>query len=200
MKKIFKRLKNRAGLTLTEMLVTVLILTIFSSAVLTGMTTALSVRRDNIMANDAEIIASMTVTYITNELRTASDIKVEGDSVTYQSNESGFKNVTLKLDGGQLVMVVKDGNAAEGADDKGEIHVFSDAAYSDNSVKKLSIQDLNFEQKGESVKVTFGVGYDDGGKTVKIATADTEFNVGLMNGVKDEDEGDGEPDPTLPGA
>ena len=71
MKKIFKRIKNRAGLTLTEMLVTVLILTIFSSAVLTGMTTALSVRRDNIMANDAEIIASMTVTYITNELRTA---------------------------------------------------------------------------------------------------------------------------------
>ena len=199
MKKIFKRLKNRAGLTLTEMLVTVLILTIFSSAVLTGMTTALSVRRDNIMANDAEIIASMTVTYITNELRTASNVEIASDnkSITYKSNETSAQNVTLKLDeNGQLIMEYN--NTVSPVE---PTYIFSDAAYSDNSVKKLSIQNLNFVSNSDtSITVSFGVGYDDGDGTVSIATADTVFTVGLMNGVKDEDDGEGEPDPTLPGA
>ena len=199
MKKIFKRLKNRAGLTLTEMLVTVLILTIFSSAVLTGMTTALSVRRDNILANDAEIIASMTVTYITNELRTASNVEIASDnkSITYKSNETSAQNVTLKLDeNGQLIMEYN--NTVSPVE---PTYIFSDAAYSDNSVKKLSIQNLNFVSNSDtSITVSFGVGYDDGDGTVSIATADTVFTVGLMNGVKDEDDGEGEPDPTLPGA
>ena len=186
MKKMLKKIKNRAGLTLTEMLVTVAILSLFSAACLTGMTTALSVRRDNIMANDAEILASMVTNYITNELRTASNIDFRTDGqVTYQSNESGFKSVTLKLNNdGRLVMDINGSS-------KTTVEVFSEAAYSDKSVKQLKIINLTFEKfekkddkSVSTMKVTFGVGYDnaDGvGDPVRLATADTDFTVGLMN-------------------
>ena len=54
---MIKKLKSRAGLTFTEMLVTLLILTMFSSACLLGVTTALRARQDNIKANDADSLA-----------------------------------------------------------------------------------------------------------------------------------------------
>ena len=201
MKKIIKKLKDRAGLTLTEMLVTVAILSLFSAACLTGMTTALSVRRDNIMANDAEILASMVTNYITNELRTASNIDFgTGGQVTYQSNESGFKSVTLYIgtsadgdDGdyeGQLLMRLNAG----GTDDD-PVQIFSEAAYSDKSVKRLMLGNLKFTQSADNVTVTFDVGYKnvDSKKIVALPTAHTEFTVGLMNY---EAPDSGEPGPT----
>ena len=215
MKKMLKKIKNRAGLTLTEMLVTVAILSLFSAACLTGMTTALSVRRDNIMANDAEILASMVTNYITNELRTASNLrKVDGNkiekedetvtAVRYQSNESGFNDVSLGLDedittdeeNGQLVMVI---NKKTGADEIS--HIFSEAAYSDKSVKRLRLLDLKFtpvfDSKGKmtSMTVTFDVGYKNVDTTdiVALPTARTVFTVGLMNY---EAPDSGEPGPT----
>lgn len=189
MKKMLKKIKNRAGLTLTEMLVTVAILSLFSAACLTGMTTALSVRRDNIMANDAEILASMVTNYITNELRTASNIDFgTGGQVTYQSNESGFKSVTLMLDDGRLVMKINDSSSTT-------VEVFSEAAYSDKSVKRLMLDNLKFTQSADNVTVTFDVGYKnvDSTEIVALSTAHTEFTVGLMNY---EAPDSGEPGPT----
>ena len=198
MKKMLKKIKNRAGLTLTEMLVTVAILSLFSAACLTGMTTALSVRRDNIMANDAEILASMVTNYITNELRTASNIDFRTDGqVTYQSNESGFKSVTLYIgtsaDGnyeGQLLMSLNTGST-----DDDPVKVFSEAAYSDKSVKRLMLDNLKFTQSADNVTVTFDVGYKNVDSTdiVPLSTAHTEFTVGLMNY---EAPDSGEPGPT----
>lgn len=204
MKKMLKKIKNRAGLTLTEMLVTVAILSLFSAACLTGMTTALSVRRDNIMANDAEILASMVTNYMTNELRTASNIDFNTvGQVTYQSNESGFKSVTLYIgtsaDGdyeGQLLMSLNTGST-----DDDPVKVFSEAAYSDKSVKRLRLLDLKFtpvfDSKGKmtSMTVTFDVGYKnvDTTEIVALPTARTEFTVGLMNY---EAPDSGEPGPT----
>ena len=198
MKKMLKKIKNRAGLTLTEMLVTVAILSLFSAACLTGMTTALSVRRDNIMANDAEILASMVTNYMTNELRTASNIDFSDSSqVTYQSNESGFKSVTLYIgtsaDGnyeGQLLMSLNTGST-----DDDPVKVFSEAAYSDKSVKRLMLDNLKFTQSADNVTVTFDVGYKnvDSTKIVALPTARTEFTVGLMNY---EAPDSGEPGPT----
>ena len=197
MKKIFKKLKNRAGLTLTEMLVTLGILSIFSAACLTGMTTALSVRRDNITANDAEIIASMVTNYIANELRTASSIdlvdlakeddtvnEAEASEITYQSNESGYKSVTLKADNilNILQLTINSKKANTGEDDPKDVKVFSEAAYSDKDVNKgLKISDLKFKftKSDNTITVSFNIVPENGGSNIPIA--DTKFTVGLMN-------------------
>lgn len=180
MKKIFKKLKNRAGLTLTEMLVTLGILSIFSAACLTGMTTALSVRRDNITANDAEIIASMVTNYIANELRTASNIKIADDytAITYQSNESGYKSVTLNAD--NILQLTINYTDASGDAKTEDVKVFSEAAYSDKDVKSLKISDdLKFTRNGNNITVSFKIEPKNGGSNIPIA--DTTFTVGLMN-------------------
>lgn len=66
---MIKKLKSRAGLTLTELLVTTLILTMFSSACLVGITTAISVRRDSIMIADADVLKATVTQLISSELR-----------------------------------------------------------------------------------------------------------------------------------
>ena len=183
MKKIIGKLKNRCGLTLTELLVTLAILSLFSSAVLVGMSTAYAVRRDSIKANDAEILASMITNYLSAELRTATNIAVEedGKKITYQSNERGIRSVTLYVKGaagdgdgeGQLYETVH-------AETEVDQQVFSPAAYSDPSASKLQISELVFEhdEANHTVKVSLSISDSQGRE---ISTAAREFTVGLLN-------------------
>ena len=183
MKKLIKKVKSRAGFTLTEMLVTVALLSLFGSAVLVGMTTAYAVRRDSIKVNDADILASLVTNYISNELRTAvevGDIEFEDmgeNSETFTYGGSAYANtVTIKLVDQKIVFEKPSGETYS---------PFGEGAYSDKAVGRLGLKDLYFNliddtddegEKVSAIKVSFDVinANDDS------VIIHREFSVGLL--------------------
>lgn len=106
---MLKKLKSRAGLTLTELMVTMLLLTMFSSACLIGITSAFASRRDHIRIADADILKSTVTEVITQELRLCLKPVAEdsGKKISYRGglsiNGSSYDNSSLTLnDDGRL--------------------------------------------------------------------------------------------------
>ena len=161
-----KKLKSRAGFTLTELLITLLILTMFSAACLLGMTTAFSVRNNIIKASDADILASTVTQAISGEIRMSSDATVENEVLTYRSANYGA-NCTMMLDADGRIKVGPDNAPRD---------LLSSAAYGyssgSRSESKLHIEDLHFESDGAAIKVTFHI-CDEGGHALVSA----EFSV-----------------------
>lgn len=170
LKKLKSKLKSKSGLTLTEMLITVILLMFFSSACLLGISTALSTRREMIKAADSDILCSTVTQYISNELR----LSLYGDdSVTgvfsYKGGSSyaglTYDKSKIKLDSnGRLIRSF----IINGVDNN--YPVFNDSAYS-----CFTLSDLTFEiidGTGEKkIKCSFVI--KDGDNPIKT----TEFTV-----------------------
>ena len=94
MKRIMRKLKSRAGFTLAETLITVVILLLVSSVVATGMPAAVSAYRNAIDAANAQVLLSATVDALRGELTTARDVTVESDGTTilYYSADTGSRS------------------------------------------------------------------------------------------------------------
>ena len=166
---MIKKLKSRAGLTLTELVITLFMLTMFSAACLLGMTTAFSVRRDTIKASDANILASTVAQAISGEIRTRSDVglKAVDDKLYYRINETEH---WLELESGQIK--VKTVNSSR--------DLLGSAAYGQSSdsrsESRLSIKELKFESVGTAIKVTVII-CDESGHELSNA----EFTVAPLN-------------------
>lgn len=175
-KRIKAKLKSRAGLTLTEMLVTVVVLMFFSTACLLGITTALKARQAAIKASDADILSSTIMQYISNEMRLGLEItspaKGGGESERFiYKGGSSYKNLTttaselwLDVDG----RLIRKNSTWEGK-------VFNDSAYSG-----LKLDALKFEFVGDAKLKCFFTILDDEGNVVKKPD-ETEFTVTLLN-------------------
>ena len=159
---MIKKLKSRAGLTLTELLVTMLILTLFSSACVLGITTALRARKDHIKLNDADILASLVQNTITDELRLCENPEETdgGLSVTFKS--SVYESVTLYI--GDYEVEDGDGNKVpypgrlymkvNSTSDTDPMMLLSNASYSHNTLK---ITDPVFKINGAVIEVSFEI-------------------------------------------
>ncbi len=181
LKRIKSKLKSKSGLTLTEMLITVILLMFFSSACLLGISTAISTRRDMIKAADADILASTVTQYISNELRlsipkapTFSEVEVfeyDGGS-TYANLTCG--NSKIKLDAnGHLIRSIGDLKGAVLTGDH-EYSVLNDSAYSG-----FKLAELKFTKTGDTIECSFVI-TDSNGNTVKTAE-ETRFTVTPIN-------------------
>lgn len=183
-KRIKTKLKSCAGLTLTEMLVTVLVLMFFSTACLLGITTALKARQAAIKASDADILSSTIMQYISNEMRLSINGTVKGGGElfeydggsTYAYRTAGLSHLRLGVDDGTK------GRLMRKIGDNPEFKVFNDTAYSGLKLDKLTFEDLG----GNRLKCYFTI-LDDEGNEVK-KPSETEFTVTLLN----------PPDPTSP--
>ena len=93
MKRLIQKLKSRAGLTLAETLLTVVILLLASGIVATGMPAAVSAYRNAIDAANAQVLLSAAVNALRGELSTARDVKVSDDKKTiiYTDAETGSR-------------------------------------------------------------------------------------------------------------
>lgn len=143
-KRIKTKLKSRAGLTLTEMLVTVLVLMFFSTACLLGITTALKARQAAIKASDADILSSTIMQYISNEMRLSIGavpdgggkiLKYDGGS-TYANRPAGDSE--LWLEDGQLKRRIGRDKVLDSPEDKKHVFfVFNESAYSGLKLDRL---------------------------------------------------------------
>lgn len=99
MRKIIQRLKikqNRhRGFTLAETLIAVLILLMVSAVVAAGIPVAANAYRNVVVASNAEVLLSTTISALRNALGDAADIKVYDDETTisYYNRETGWKSM-----------------------------------------------------------------------------------------------------------
>lgn len=85
------KIKSRGGFTLAETLLAVLILLLVSGIVATGVPVARNVYNKVIIASNAQVLLSTTVSALRDELGTAWDVSAgaDGKSVTYYSADTG---------------------------------------------------------------------------------------------------------------
>lgn len=84
-KKAAKKLYNHAGFSLAETLLAVLILLLVSGIVAAGIPSARSAYEKTVLASNADVLLSTTISTLRNELGMAQDVKVEekvGDDFT----------------------------------------------------------------------------------------------------------------------
>ena len=96
MRTIIKRIrKNRAGFSLAETLITILILLMVSAIVAAALPTASTVYKKTVDAANAQVLLSTTMTILRHELNAARDITVssDGSMISYISGITGNKSV-----------------------------------------------------------------------------------------------------------
>ena len=102
-----KKLHNSSGFTLAETLLAVLILLMVSSIVAAGIPSAKNAYEKVVLASNAEVLLSTTITTLRNELGTAQDVKAAkpGDSadttITYYNPTRGASSKLYVASGGE---------------------------------------------------------------------------------------------------
>ena len=100
MKNMRRKLKNRAGFTMAEMLLAVLILLLVSGLMATGIPAAKNAYEKVVLASNAEVLLSTTINELRNELGTARDVQVSGTTITYVNSYTSSKSKICLYTGG----------------------------------------------------------------------------------------------------
>lgn len=141
-----KKLRSRAGFSLTEMLIAVAVLAIMSAAgaVVTG--TVLSTRQDMIEVGDAQVLASTTLEALAKEIRYGKNVRLDSGILTLDSQFFG-EGASFDASTGRV--------RANGKDISGdEEKILTDKAYT-----SLKITALKFAQasSGDGITVSLTV-------------------------------------------
>ena len=98
MKNMTQKLKNSAGFTLAETLITVLILLMVSSVVAGGVPAAANAYRKAVDAANAHVLLSTTVNALRGELSTAWGVSANNSELIYYSARTGAKTKIYNTD------------------------------------------------------------------------------------------------------
>lgn len=99
-KKAAKKLHNPAGFSLAETLLAVLILLLVSGIVAAGIPSARNAYERTVLASNADVLLSTTISALRNELGTAQDVKVEDDTtVSYFNSAVGARSKISRYSG-----------------------------------------------------------------------------------------------------
>ena len=105
MKKIMKKLKRSGGFTLSETLVTVLILLMVAGVVAEGVPAAVTAFGKAIDAANAQVLISTTVNALRGELSTAKDVHLDSNSnPVYISPFTGSKTRLFRDENGVIMV------------------------------------------------------------------------------------------------
>ena len=94
-----RKLKERAGFTLAEMLLAILILLMVSSIVATGIPAARNAYEKVVLGSNAQILLSTTVATLRDELGTAWDVKADetsGDLLYFSADTGAVSRLFIK--------------------------------------------------------------------------------------------------------
>ena len=140
------------GFTLSEMLVTVLILSLVTAAGVRAIAGAQRTYGDVVDASNAQLLLTTATTELKNELSTASDIAVTDGEISYVSSYTGNMTRIYIEDGEILVEEFIIGGAAADEDEE--------AGDEDETITRRLVSS---EASTEGLSVTYGeVSYKDG--------------------------------------
>lgn len=157
-----RKTRLKKGFTLTEMLISVLLLG-FVSVMVSVMTSAvLSCTHTMQEVAQAEILGSEAIDNIARELRFGQNIKVDGGSVTFDRDKDNI-NYTFTLDDGKIVLKQKE---KEG-----------DLLFAGSSYGNLKVEDLKFELSEDNIVIIISIAYGEN------VLWDSEVFVKPINGI-----------------
>lgn len=114
MKKLKRKLKNRRGFTMAEMLLAVLILLLVSGLMATGIPAAKNAYEKVVLASDAELLLSTAINELRNELGTARDVNVAGTTITYVNSQNGATSeISLSESADPVIQLKRSANTDE---------------------------------------------------------------------------------------
>lgn len=107
-----RKLGSAGGLTLVELLITVVLVSIAGGIIVATVDLASKQLRTRAQESDAQLLCSALSLFMQNELTYAGDVKLEGGKVTFTDNANGLgKNCTFETNGdGHVVMLYSGGS------------------------------------------------------------------------------------------
>lgn len=160
------KIRERAAFTLGEALVAVIILLLVTSIVAAGIPSAMRAYDNVVVASNAEVLLSTTMSALRNELSTAKDINVVGDTeITYYSQSTDRKSsIYIGKDGSDsglpddIMYKVRasgsDGTrlvSKEAADSRMELHVTYNKVTYENGI--VVFEQLSVKRKDGKTKI-----------------------------------------------
>ena len=147
-----KRLKAKKGFSLTEMLATVLIMSLVVASSVTGITAISSTYRKVLRQSNAEHLMTAVNTAMTGELSFA---KYVNEGITPVTNEVTFYSATYRT----CKYGVKDGKLIINSTKLGEKQIINDSTYPDG----LAIKELKVNYDDSTNKFTVEIKIGDAG-------------------------------------
>ena len=147
-----KRLKAKKGFSLTEMLATVLIMSLVVASSVTGITAISSTYRKVLRQSNAEHLMTAVNTAMTGELSFA---KYVNEGITPVTNEATFYSATYRT----CKYGVKDGKLIINSTKLGEKQIINDSTYPDG----LAIKELKVNYDDSTNKFTVDIKIGDAG-------------------------------------
>ncbi len=158
-----KKIFNRKGVTLAEMLVAVAILAVFVSMAAVG-TSALFGTGEQMMAvSKAAVLGADVMDIITNELRFGEEFSLKNDELHYNSVSYG-DNSSMYMDEGMLIIASERstvGGDGETTSAAVEFKPIGTVAY-----KEVSLQSLTFGMDDKTGVITVTIEIAGSGKTL----------------------------------
>lgn len=114
MKKTAMKLRSQAGLTLSEMLVTLLLLVLVLSGVATGLKASFDAYQDSVRLSDALMLSSTLSEAIMDEFRYAGDVETETVSEGGGTRENVVSYTSLSFGERQIMTVRKEASGDPG--------------------------------------------------------------------------------------
>ncbi len=110
---MIRKLRNRAGFTLAETLLTVLILLLVSILLMTGVPTAINAYNRVVLTANAQVLLSTAVDELRDEIGTAWDVTVSEKAISYYSGDTGAMSVlSIGNEDGKKGLYVQEFNEA----------------------------------------------------------------------------------------
>lgn len=144
-----KRRSSRAGFTLTETLIAVVILALMSAAGAAASGAVLSTRNDMMEVADAQVLASTVLETLADEIRFGQDVRVQDSTGELRLNSLSF--------GADAVFTVGDDGRVKAVSDalKGKGGEFA-LLLPDSAYTTLRVKTLSFEKETDSGGVPTG--------------------------------------------
>ena len=99
-----KKLRSSRGVTLTEMLVTVIIIGLMTAGVATGISASLNVYHESTQLSDAQTLSATLAQVVMDELRYATNVSGSDEAPTYDSMNYGEDAVIAPNADGRLAV------------------------------------------------------------------------------------------------
>ena len=131
---MIKKLKNKAGMSLMEVMVALLVMVLLVVGMGTGMDAGMRVYGDATFEANGATLAGYLNTALTDVLRYAQDIKTDGEKITFTNLELGLRNAYIAPDANGILFI----NSADGDDGFDSKALVSSGAYAKLIIKNDS--------------------------------------------------------------
>ncbi len=153
-----RKILNKKGFTLAEVLIATAILSLFVSMAIMGTSALFGSGEKMMTVSKAAVLGSDVMKAVTNEVRFGEEFSIDADTNTIKYNSTTYgNNCEMTLEDGQLVIVQTSSSYTEGAESAPgkPFYPISSAAYDEVKIKSIVFElSAKTDSKGNVIRHT----------------------------------------------